>query len=305
MSFNLLDPSEIFLNPLAPILGAKKHTKLLQSKNTKKGKNWMVVLLLGTSLGVSPLATDALNSPYYNIGSALYPKCNNNGDKCLNVPYASQVRKDPNKNYDTGDNLVAREYRTGTVPIGTVNDTVAQTTCGPTSMAMILSYYGKISPSQEAMTQAVYGEAPYSDSLYFCSLYSYNGQHNSVGGLLGALKSNNSCLTGANHPYNAMLDKYGLSIKYGGGFSFDEVKKAIDQGSPLFLSYASWGHIAVIIGYNNSDKSVIINDPIGNPGKWMSKIIVVGQGALDAMGSRLSVGHPQIAGSRIYSFNKK
>jgi uncharacterized protein YvpB len=103
-------------------------------------------------------------------------------------------------------------------------------TCNLTVLAMVLSFYGKkITP----------------DELY-----------NVVGGPV---------FTGSE--VADIAKKQGFKATYSEKGSVDLIKKYLDAGTPVILQgwFTQSGHFIVLIGYDDKEKSWIVNDPAG---KW-------------------------------------
>ena len=148
--------------------------------------------------------------------------------------------------------------------------------CGPTSVAMVLAYYGKLQPwrSYSAMTtgnplpEAVTGAdfAPYITTQYTYNGHTYSAEAqdpagNWLAGLYGTI-----CPTGlASWPaIVSVLDWHGLSSRWVAA-TWDGVVGALNRGHPVLLGnmLTPEGHILVVVGYT-PDGNLVVNDPYGN-----------------------------------------
>jgi hypothetical protein len=158
--------------------------------------------------------------------------------------------------------------------------------CGPTSVAMLLAYYGKLQPwsTYSAMTAGedppvishVQVSAPRKPAgadfaPYITQSYTYNGRTydvlardpagNWLAGLYGTI-----CPTGlASWPAMvSVLEWHGLSSQWVPA-TWDGVVGALQRGHPVLLGnmLTPEGHILVVIGYT-PDGNLIVHDPYGN-----------------------------------------
>lgn len=153
--------------------------------------------------------------------------------------------------------------------------------CGPTSVAMILAYYGKLDPwpteksahdtspgTQTLASTTPTGSqyAPYVTEVFTTSAHIYSAlasdpQGHPVAGLYGAI-----CPTGLADwgLVNRVLEWNGLSTQHV-ALSFEGVKAALKRGHPVLIgnNLTAAGHVLVAIGYT-ANNQVIVNDPYGN-----------------------------------------
>jgi hypothetical protein len=159
--------------------------------------------------------------------------------------------------------------------------------CGPTSIAMTLAYFGKLSPwqSAEAQNKIVAMSAPITPipsptpakptgadyAPYITSAYTYNGHTYSaqardprgtlVAGLYGTI-----CPTGLAswQMMTSVLQWHGLDSQYIPA-TWDGIVAALKRGHPVLLGnqLTSEGHILVIIGFT-ADGNLVVNDPYGD-----------------------------------------
>lgn len=146
--------------------------------------------------------------------------------------------------------------------------------CGPTSVAMVLAYYGKIAPwpnnssasakSSSTPTGSPYGA--YVTEVFTTSAHVYSSTAadplgHSVAGLYGAI-----CPTGlADWGLVArVLEWNGLTTQHV-ALTFEGVKAALKRGHPVLIgnNLTAAGHVLVAIGYT-SNNQLIVNDPYGN-----------------------------------------
>lgn len=168
-----------------------------------------------------------------------------------------------------------------------VNDTGANVNgnwaCGPTSVAMILAYYGRIEPWSSYQQERVVAPASAVTSVpthapvgadfapYVTTEYTYNDHTfkssardpsgNLLAGLYGTI-----CPTGA-ASWPAMVEVltwHGLQSQRV-SVTWDGIVAALKRGHPVLLGnkLTSEGHILVVVGYTN-DGNLIVNDPYGN-----------------------------------------
>lgn len=157
--------------------------------------------------------------------------------------------------------------------------------CGPTSIAMVLGYYGRLEPWKVyvAEEQAEAGQpiiipnvdprsvsgsdfAPYISNAYTAYGRTYNAlasdpSGNRLAGLYGTI-----CPTGY-ASWQAMvsvLESHGLGTQYV-AVTWDGVVGALKRGHPVVLGndLTAAGHILVVIGYT-PDGNLVVNDPYGN-----------------------------------------
>lgn len=172
--------------------------------------------------------------------------------------------------------------------------------CGPTSVAMVLAYYGKLEPWNEYMSGQVSNNPVLSPvnatpqpsatpltplsplkpgkvtdasnfSPYVTNAYTNNGhtysatapdpRGNRVAGLYGAI-----CPTGFADwsRMEDVLQWHGLSARQLGA-SWDAIVGALKRGHPVLIGngLTAEGHILVAIGYTK-DGQLLVNDPYGN-----------------------------------------
>lgn len=146
-----------------------------------------------------------------------------------------------------------------------VNEKTAQQTpfqgiwtyCGPSSAAMVLGYYSKTSdPTKEAATNLQ------------SKLFSWGTESTVWGG-----SSNDPSYT-----LHKVMESYGISNRVtaqGNYLSFDQITAEIDAGRPVLFGQSYYtgtkqeiDHISVILGYDKSTMSLIVNDPFGAYGWW-------------------------------------
>lgn len=150
--------------------------------------------------------------------------------------------------------------------------------CGPTSVAMVLAYYGKLDPwpapkevhtsgsmsTDDKLDGSIY--APYvtqvftnSDHVYSKTASDPQGQQ--VAGLYGTI-----CPTGLADwsLMKKVLEWHGLSSQHV-ALSFEGVKAALKRGHPVLIgnNLTASGHVLVAVGYT-ANNQLIVNDPYGN-----------------------------------------
>lgn len=165
--------------------------------------------------------------------------------------------------------------------------------CGPTSLAMVLAYYGKLEPWDEYVAdQAAASTSPLaaitpsptstpskskkplgssSFSPYVTNAFTLNGRTysatapdprgNQVAGLYGTISPNGSA------DWSRIQDVIrwnGLSSRLIGA-SWESVVAALKRGNPVLIGngLTAQGHILVAIGYT-ANGQLLVNDPYGN-----------------------------------------
>lgn len=166
--------------------------------------------------------------------------------------------------------------------------------CGPTSIAMVLAYYGKLQPWNDYVAEQAasvpttpltnatsapsvtplqaskpnpsanfspYVTTPYTNNGHTYSATARDPLGNRVAGLYGAI-----CPTGfADWSLMAdVLQWHGLSSRQIGP-SWDAIVAALKRGHPVLIGngLTSEGHILVAIGYTTNGQ-LLVNDPYGN-----------------------------------------
>ncbi|MGA7729744.1 MAG: C39 family peptidase [Chloroflexia bacterium] len=143
--------------------------------------------------------------------------------------------------------------------------------CGPTSVAMVLAYYGKLQPWQDTAPENLKPTegsqfAPYITEVYTSSNHTYgvlaaDPQGKKVAGLYGTI-----CPTGLADwsQMKRVLEWHGLNSKHI-PLSFEGVKAALTRGHPVLIGndLTPAGHVLVAIGYT-ANNQLIVNDPYGN-----------------------------------------
>lgn len=153
--------------------------------------------------------------------------------------------------------------------------------CGPTSVAMVLAYYGEIAPWTTYQQERLAGYVPPTATPgpatgaafapYITNEYSNNGhtysatgadpRGNRLAGLYGTISP-----TGlASWPMMAqVLTWHGLQSQYVAA-TWDGIVEALKRGHPVLLGnrLTSDGHILVVTGYT-ADGNLLVNDPYGN-----------------------------------------
>jgi uncharacterized protein YvpB len=153
--------------------------------------------------------------------------------------------------------------------------------CGPTSVAMVLAYYGELAPwnvyqeerlagyplqaaTPEPLTGAAF--APYITNEYSNNGHTYDAtgadpRGNMLAGLYGAISP-----TGlASWPMmEQVLSWHGLQSRYVSA-TWDGIVGAVQRGHPVLLGnrLTYEGHILVVVGYTD-DGNLVVNDPYGN-----------------------------------------
>ena len=112
--------------------------------------------------------------------------------------------------------------------------------CGPASVAMILSYYGKVG-------DVLYDRQP---TLDLVPRVKPNGSGAASKGLM-----------------ERTLQEEGLQIRSEWNPTFSSIKQNIENEHPILLSIAGRGHVLVATGFEDSD-TVIVNDPYGGKEWW-------------------------------------
>jgi hypothetical protein len=144
--------------------------------------------------------------------------------------------------------------------------------CGPTSVVMVLAYYGILQPWQDTAatknSKPTGGSefAPYVTEVYTYNAHSYSAlaadpQGQMVAGLYGTI-----CPTGLADwgQIRRVLEWHGLSAQHV-SLSFEGVKAAINRGHPVLIGndLTASGHVLVATGYT-SNNQIIVNDPYGD-----------------------------------------
>lgn len=166
--------------------------------------------------------------------------------------------------------------------------------CGPTSVVMILAYYGKLEPWNDYMldppaieaasqaaaagpsvtprirstepSQFALDYAPYVTGVFTAGGHLYDDtardpRGNKVAGLYG-----NICPTGYADwsRMRAVFERQGLQTQHVGA-SWNGVVAALKRGHPVLIGndLTPEGHILVAVGYTNKNQ-LIVNDPYGN-----------------------------------------
>ncbi len=153
--------------------------------------------------------------------------------------------------------------------------------CGPTSVAMVLAYYGELAPWNVYQQERLAGYPPpiatpgpvegAAFAPYITNEYSNNGHSydttgadpkgNMLAGLYGAISP-----TGlASWPMmEQVLIWHGLQSRYVSA-TWDGIVGAVQRGHPVLLGnrLTSEGHILVVVGYTD-DGNLVVNDPYGN-----------------------------------------
>jgi uncharacterized protein YvpB len=197
--------------------------------------------------------------------------------------------------YSTGDVQATRylgvEPEAGAVEvqlqvpyIQQVNDTQGgdgNWACGPTSVAMVLAYYGELAPWTTYQQERLAGyvpptatEGPLTGAAfapYITNEYTNNGHTYSAtgvdpkGNLLAGLYGTIAPTGLASWPVMAqVLEWHGLQSQYV-AVTWDGIVGALDRGHPVLLGnrLTSDGHILVVTGYTD-DGNLLVNDPYGN-----------------------------------------
>jgi hypothetical protein len=148
--------------------------------------------------------------------------------------------------------------------------------CGPTSVAMVLAYFGRVGarPSAAPNGQAnpygwvltdsshTYGKTAYDRRIAGCA---GSGE---FGGLYGAVMNNGWELLADWQRVTDALESHGLTVRVRDEVDFDTVKAALDKGHPVILTtrgLTGWGHLIVVTGYT-ADGRLVVNDSFGS--KW-------------------------------------
>ncbi len=144
--------------------------------------------------------------------------------------------------------------------------------CGPTSVAMILGYYGKLQPWPGATANQGNSPtdgseyAPYVTQAYTNNEHTYSATANDplgkkVAGLYGTI-----CPTGLADwgLIRRVLEWHGLSSQ-SLPLSFQSIVAALKRAHPVLIGndLTAEGHILVAIGYT-ANNQLIVNDPYGN-----------------------------------------
>jgi len=144
--------------------------------------------------------------------------------------------------------------------------------CGATSAMMALAYYDVLPAwpcncSSPYSHQSKYGR-------YICENYSFNGYTYDIGGYdpnsnlgyggYGFIIQNNWADTKGNMAKYVRQHGLGSTVDWSPGYS--KFQSEIDQEFPVVIlnSLTSSGHYILGIGYNNAQKTVVVNDPYGN-----------------------------------------
>jgi hypothetical protein len=155
--------------------------------------------------------------------------------------------------------------------------------CGPTSVLMVLAYYGKVEPWHGADTRQAGVNAPVAASQageqemksdfapYLTNSYTYAGHNfnatapdphgNRVAGLYGTIAPTGLADWGR---IKQVLEWYGLQAQYVTP-TWAGVVAALKRGHPVLLGndLTPAGHILVAVGYT-ANNQLIVNDPYGN-----------------------------------------
>lgn len=136
--------------------------------------------------------------------------------------------------------------------------------CGPTSTAMALAFYGKLSSSQSYgyYVAEKFGSFQAANNAVNCPLgYGLNGKIVYRGRL-----QNGSYVEGAwAYRIQQAIEVYGISTTFDGSPTLAKVKAALDRGHLVVLStgLTNAGHLILVRGYT-TDNKLIVNDPYGN-----------------------------------------
>jgi len=144
--------------------------------------------------------------------------------------------------------------------------------CGATSAMMALTYYNILSPMPCSCSYPYPHES--SHGRYICEIYSFNGYTYNIGGYdpngrlgyggYGFIIQNNWADTKGNMAKYARQHGLGSFVDWSPTYS--KLKANINEAFPVVIlnSLTNAGHYILGIGYNNSQHSVILNDPYGN-----------------------------------------
>jgi hypothetical protein len=165
--------------------------------------------------------------------------------------------------------------------------------CGPTSVVMVLAYYGRLEPWRDYMldppaieaaakgaagptstprswasepSQAAVDYAPYVTGVFTAGGHLYDDRArdprgNMVAGLYGNIAPTGYADWGR---MRAVFERQGLQTQHVGA-SWNAVVAALKRGHPVLIGndLTPEGHILVAIGYTNKNQ-LIVNDPYGN-----------------------------------------
>ena len=144
--------------------------------------------------------------------------------------------------------------------------------CGATAAVMALSYY-QILPDWP--TQCNWPTRHISThGRYICEVYTFNGYTYNIGtpdpngnlgyGGYGFITRNNWANTKAYMAQYFQQHKLASAVDWSP--SWADIKREIGQGFPFVLlnSLTSAGHYILVLGYNDADHSVVVNDPYGD-----------------------------------------